>query len=205
MSIMPLKFEVDIQSQSKVGVWKPKNPIWPPGGHFETDVAENQKATAYGHHQHAYEIWNWNSKANLTYAPETMLSTDRRTDGRTDGETDKVNPVYPPPTSLGGGIKSCFMLLLHNFLVISDVLSCLDTLYKLCLLGFLSINICTEYFVPSCSINIKPILFQKTSVPSVEFMMAWNSIRAKTIDWGTVLNYRHRVYKNRKNLHSWNF
>ena len=28
-----------------------------------------------------------------------------QTDGRTDGQTDKVNPVYPPPTSLGGGIK----------------------------------------------------------------------------------------------------
>ena len=29
-----------------------------------------------------------------------------QTDGRTDRRTDKVNPVYPPPTSLGGGIKS---------------------------------------------------------------------------------------------------
>ena len=105
ISIVPLKFEVDIQSQTKVRVWKPKNPIWPLGGHFESDVAENQKASAYDHHQHAYEIWNWNSKANLTYAPETMSSTDRRTDRRTDGRTDKVNPVYPPPTSLGGGIK----------------------------------------------------------------------------------------------------
>ena len=29
-----------------------------------------------------------------------------QTDGRTDGQTDqdKVNPVYPPPTSLGRGI-----------------------------------------------------------------------------------------------------
>ena len=43
VSIVPLKFEVDIQSQSKVRVWKQKkNPIWPPGGHFESDVAENQ-------------------------------------------------------------------------------------------------------------------------------------------------------------------
>ena len=23
-------------------VWKQKNPIWPPGGHFESDLAENQ-------------------------------------------------------------------------------------------------------------------------------------------------------------------
>ena len=42
ISIVLLKFGVDIQSQSKVRVWKPKNPIWPPGGHFESDVAENQ-------------------------------------------------------------------------------------------------------------------------------------------------------------------
>ena len=42
VSTVPLKFEVDIQSQSEVRVCKPKNPIWPPGGHFESDVAENQ-------------------------------------------------------------------------------------------------------------------------------------------------------------------
>ena len=42
ISIVLLKFGVDIQSQTKVRVWKPKNPIWPPGGHFESDVAENQ-------------------------------------------------------------------------------------------------------------------------------------------------------------------
>ena len=42
ISIVPLKFGVDIQSQTKVRVWKPKNPIWPPGSHFESDLAENQ-------------------------------------------------------------------------------------------------------------------------------------------------------------------
>ena len=42
ISIVPLKFGVDIQSQTKVRVWKPKNPIWPPDGHFESDVTENQ-------------------------------------------------------------------------------------------------------------------------------------------------------------------
>ena len=40
INIVPLKFEVDIQIQSKVRVWKPKNPIWPPGGHFESDFAK---------------------------------------------------------------------------------------------------------------------------------------------------------------------
>ena len=42
ISIVLLKFGVDIQSQTKVRVSKPKNPIWPSGGHFESDVAENQ-------------------------------------------------------------------------------------------------------------------------------------------------------------------
>ena len=46
-SIVPLKFGVDIQSQTKVRVTKvrvrkPKNPIWLPGGHFEINIAENQ-------------------------------------------------------------------------------------------------------------------------------------------------------------------
>ena len=40
--IVPLRFGIDIQSQSKVRVWKPKNPIWPRGGRFESDIAENQ-------------------------------------------------------------------------------------------------------------------------------------------------------------------
>ena len=42
VSIVPLKFEVDIQIQSKVRVRKFKNPIWPPGGHFGSDITENQ-------------------------------------------------------------------------------------------------------------------------------------------------------------------
>ena len=41
-SIVLLKFGVDNQSQTKVRARKPKNPIWPPGGHFESDVTENQ-------------------------------------------------------------------------------------------------------------------------------------------------------------------
>ena len=42
ISIVPMQFGVDIQSQIKVRVWKPRNPIWLPGGHFESDIAENQ-------------------------------------------------------------------------------------------------------------------------------------------------------------------
>ena len=41
-STVPLKFRGDIQSQTKVRVRKPKNPIWPPGGHFEINVTQNQ-------------------------------------------------------------------------------------------------------------------------------------------------------------------
>ena len=41
ISIVLLKVGVDIESQTKVTVWKPKNPIWPPGGYFESDVAKN--------------------------------------------------------------------------------------------------------------------------------------------------------------------
>ena len=47
---------------------KLKNPIWPPGSHFENDIAENHYASAYSHKWHAHEIWNWNSKANLNWA-----------------------------------------------------------------------------------------------------------------------------------------
>ena len=37
-----LKFGLDIQNQTEVRVRKPKNSRWPPGGHFESDIAENQ-------------------------------------------------------------------------------------------------------------------------------------------------------------------
>ena len=37
-----MKFGLDIQSQTEVRVRKPKNPRWLPGGHFGSDIAENQ-------------------------------------------------------------------------------------------------------------------------------------------------------------------
>ena len=45
ISIVLLKFEVDIQCQSKVRVRKQKKTIWPPGGHFESNIAENLPMT----------------------------------------------------------------------------------------------------------------------------------------------------------------
>ena len=47
---MYMKFEIEIPKQTWLrsgnhaayGVQKPKEPIWPPGSHFENDLAENQ-------------------------------------------------------------------------------------------------------------------------------------------------------------------
>ena len=50
-------------------------------------------------------IWNlklkFQSKLDLCSGNHVVY---RQTDGQTVRRTDKVNPVYPPPTSLGGGI-----------------------------------------------------------------------------------------------------
>ena len=66
-TLVRLKFGVDIQSQAKARVRKQqqKKTLWSPGGHFESEIARNQKESACGHSQHAYENWNWNSKANF--------------------------------------------------------------------------------------------------------------------------------------------
>ena len=66
------------KAKLKLRVQKMKNPIWSPGSHFESDITENQNASAHSHKQHAYEIWNWNSKANLSNALETMSPTESR-------------------------------------------------------------------------------------------------------------------------------
>ena len=47
------------------------------GSNFESDIADNRQASAYSHKGHAHEIWNWNSKANLSYAAETMPSRNQ--------------------------------------------------------------------------------------------------------------------------------
>ena len=40
LKLESLKFEFDVQAE--VRVQKLKSPIWPPGGHFESDIAEKQ-------------------------------------------------------------------------------------------------------------------------------------------------------------------
>ena len=90
--IVLLKFEVDIQSQSKDRVLKPKNPIWQPG------FCLWPPSTC---------IWNlklkFQSKLELCSGNHVIY---RQTDGRTDGRTDKVNPVYTPSNSVGRGYKN---------------------------------------------------------------------------------------------------
>ena len=86
ISIVPLKFGVDIQSQTKVRVWKPKNPIWPPGGHFENDVAENQ----YNRLLPMATI-NMHMKFEIEIPKQTWLMLRKPCRPQTDGRTDKVN------------------------------------------------------------------------------------------------------------------
>ena len=99
ISIVPLKFEVDIQSQSKVRVRKPKNPIWRPLWKWH-----RWKSIGFCLWPPSTCIWNlklkFQSKLDVCSGNHVVYrQTDRR-----DGRTNKVNPVYPPPTSLGGGI-----------------------------------------------------------------------------------------------------
>ena len=68
-----LKFQ--FKGKLKLTVREPKNWIWPPSGHFESDITENPKASAHSDKRYAHEIWNWNPKANWIYAPETMSPT----------------------------------------------------------------------------------------------------------------------------------
>ena len=102
ISIVPLKFEVDIQSQSKVRVRKPKNPIWPP----VTSLKINRllpMATINMHMKFEIEIpkQTW-----LMLQKPCRLQTDGQTDRRTDGQKDKVNPVYPPSNFVGRGYNN---------------------------------------------------------------------------------------------------
>ena len=50
---------------------------------------------------------NMHMKFEIEIPKQTWLMLRKPCRLQTDGQTDKVNPVYPPPpTSLGGGIKS---------------------------------------------------------------------------------------------------
>ena len=47
---------------------------------------------------------NMHMKFEIEIPKQTWLMVRKPCRLQTDGRTDKVNPVYPPPTSLGGGI-----------------------------------------------------------------------------------------------------
>ena len=105
ISIVLLKFEVDIESQTKVRVRKPKNPIWPPFW-----KSHRWKSIGFWLWPPSTCIWNlklkFQSKLDLCSGNHAVY---RQTDGQTDGQGESSIP--PPPTSLGGGIIT---MSLHN-------------------------------------------------------------------------------------------
>ena len=64
----------------------------------DTIVSHNQYASACGNNQHVHEIWNWNSKANVTYAPETMSPTHQQANIRT--RWIQYTPLQLPSTGV---------------------------------------------------------------------------------------------------------
>ena len=83
------------QSQTKVRVRKPKKSKLLPGSHFESNAIENQLASAHSRKQQAYEIKNWNSKANFSFV---YRRSDRWTEGRVDERTRLIQ-CTPHPTT----------------------------------------------------------------------------------------------------------
>ena len=98
ISIVPLKFGVDIQSQTKVRVRKQKNPRWPPGGNFESDFAENQRPLPMTTINMHMKFWIEIPKQTwLMFRKPCRLQTDGRTDRR-QGESS-----IPPSNFFGQG------------------------------------------------------------------------------------------------------
>ena len=101
ISIVPLKFEVDIQSQTKVRVWKPKKsnmaarrPFWKWRHWKSIDFCLWPPSTC---------IWNlklkFQSKLDLCSGNHVVY---RETDGQTDGWTDGQGESSIPPSNFVG-------------------------------------------------------------------------------------------------------
>ena len=116
ISIVPLKFEVDIQSQSKVRVMEPKKsnmaarrPFW---------KWHRWKSIGFCLWPPSTCIWNlklkFQSKLDLCSGNHVVY---RQMDRRTNGRTDKVNPVYPPSNFVGRGYK-------YRQIFINDIIPC---------------------------------------------------------------------------------
>ena len=98
ISIVPLKFEVDIQSQSKVRVWKPKK------NQYGRQAAILKVTSLKINWLLPMATINMHMKFEIEIPKQTWLMLRKpcrlQTDGRTDGRTDKVNPVYEYPLQL---------------------------------------------------------------------------------------------------------
>ena len=100
ISTLPLKFGVDIQSQSKVSLETKKSnmvarrPFW---------KWHRWKSIGFCLWPPSICIWNlklkFQSKLDLCSGNHVVY---RQTDGQTDRRTDKVKPVYPPPSNFVG-------------------------------------------------------------------------------------------------------
>ena len=101
--IVLLKFGIDIQSQAKFTVRKPKNPIWPPGSHFDSGVAEiNRLPSMTPSNKHMeFEIEIPKQAWPTLGKPYLYRQTDRRMGGQTGEQGESI---IPSPTSLGGGL-----------------------------------------------------------------------------------------------------
>ena len=119
ISIVPLKFEVDIQSQNKVRGWKPKKsnmaarrPVW---------KWRRWKSIGFCLWPPSTCIWNlklkFQSKLDLcSWNHVVYRQTDGQTDGRTDGQGESS---IPPSNFVGRGYNKVLTLLvaiMHSFL-----------------------------------------------------------------------------------------
>ena len=98
--IVPLKFKVDIQSQSKVTVRKQKIQYGRPAAILKVTSLKINRLLPMA-------TINMHMKFEIEILKETWLMLRKpcrlQTDGRTDGRTRWIQNT-PPPTSLGGGI-----------------------------------------------------------------------------------------------------
>ena len=113
ISIVPLNFEVDIQSQRKVSVWKPKN------FQYGRQAAILKVTSLKINRLLSMAIINMYMKFEIEIPKRTWLmllkpcrlQTDGRTDGRTDGQCESSIPPPPLPSNfVGRGYKKVGIL-----------------------------------------------------------------------------------------------
>ena len=120
ISTVPLKFGVDIQSQTKVRVWKPKHTIWPPGGlelifKAKLKLESGNQEIQYGCQAAILKVTSLKIKRLLFMTKQTWLMLRKpcrlQTDGRRDGRTRWIQ--YTPPSNfVGRGIM--IMWIIHT-------------------------------------------------------------------------------------------